>query len=81
MAIVVAVVVFVVAVATMVIVIFVIVTVSVTAATIVMELDVSPADDALRPELGHCTSHRDSELIALAGLTVVFHRHAEGAAR
>jgi len=46
-----------------------------------MELDVPAADDALRPDLGQPTGHRDPELLAPAGLTVVFHRHAEGARR
>jgi hypothetical protein len=44
-----------------------------------MELDVPVADDALRPDLGQPTGHRDTELVAGAGLAVVFHRHAEGA--
>jgi hypothetical protein len=46
-----------------------------------MELDVPSADDALRPDLGQPTGHRDPELNAPAGLAVVFHRHAEGARR
>jgi hypothetical protein len=46
-----------------------------------MELDVPVADDALRPGLEQPTGHRDPELIAPAGLAVVFHRHAEGARR
>src|SRR5450830_776162 len=46
-----------------------------------MELDVPAADDALRSDLAHWTGHRDTELIARAGLAVVFRRDAEGAGR
>src|ERR1700693_4472092 len=46
-----------------------------------MELDVSPADDALRNVLGQIAGHHDTELIGRPGLAVVFHRHGERARR
>lgn len=45
--------------------------------TPLVELDVPPADDALRSDLGQLTEHPEPELIAVAGLAVVFHRHSE----